>query len=423
MKILTFFIFFISINLFSQSLEKGISLYQSRNYKQAITELKRVVDNDPNNFKAHYYLGMCFIVLEDSEKAIDYLTKSIQANNKFPDAYNSRGLAYGYIGEVENSMSDFDRALILDPEFAEAYLNRATAHTDLGNVQQAVDDFSMAISLSPQNPSTYYQRGQLYIKLKNFDNAIKDIQHAIDMGFKRSDIYFELGNCYFLSERWRQAIDIYTEAIRLNPRNHKALNNRAVSYDKIGKKAEAEKDRKTLEKMAGVRFTPFDKIKWKTFKSSDGSISIELPSDWYLYEVEKNTDRTEIMISPQKWDEKSASIMTSANLAMNRNMNAIFQVSGAHNLVEFWSNSNAKNSEDYLDYKVGSQKITELDGLYARIYRTYRQVDDNSIAFESFEIAAASDDELFYGYMQSPHNQWQYYEPIFEKAIKTLKFQ
>ncbi len=413
----------LTAQLFSQNFEKGIGYYKSKNYKKAITELKRVAEIDNNNYLAPYYIGMSFLMLEDVENSLDYFTKSIQINGKYADAFNSRGLAYGYVGQVEESIVDFDRAIILDPNFAEAYLNRATANSDLGNISQAISDFTDAIRLSPQNPSIYYQRGQLYQKQKDYESAILDFKHAIDVGFKRSDVYFELGNCHFISEQWRKAIDAYSEAIRLNPRNDKAINNRALSYDKIGRDADAKKDRETLEKMAGVKFTPFDKIKWKKFTSSDKAITIELPNDWYFYEVEKSLDRTEIMISPNKWDGKSADILASVNLVMNRNMNALYQVSGSHELVDFWSNSNGKNTEGYLEYFVGSQHIKQIDGFYAKVYRTFRKVDAKSIAFESYEVAAADDDNLFYGYFQSPDSQWKYYDKIFEKSIKTLKFQ
>lgn len=421
MKKLILIIILIQISLFSQGYEKGASLYQAGNYKQAITELKKVIDSNKNNYKAYYYLGMCYLVLEDPEAAVDYFTSSIKINNKYADNYNSRGLAYGYIGEVQASLDDFDRAIIIDPNFAEAYLNRATALNGLGRIQEAVEDFSQSLRLSPQNPSVYYQRGQMYMQLGQFDQAIKDINTSINMGYKNPEVFFELGNCYYMSEQWRKAIEQYSEAIRLNPRHDKAINNRAMSYDKIGNKTDAEKDRKTLEKLAGVKFTPIDKIKWKTFKSSDGSVSIDLPDDWFFYEVEKSLDRTEVLITPNKWDEKSPSLLTSVNLVMSRNMKSIYGMSGEDQLIEFWSDSNAKNGEDYFDYKVGSQKLTKIDGLKARVYRTMRKVDNKSIAYESFEVVAASSDNLFYAYLQAPDTQWRYYEQIFEKSIKTLK--
>lgn len=423
MKFLILLIFSLNTLVYSQNIQNSISQYNSGNYKSAINGFKKLIEKEPNNFKAYYYLGMCYMMIEDGEKAIENLSLSIQKNNRFADAYNSRGLAYGYIGEVQNSLDDFDRALIIDPNFAEAYLNRATAHNNIGNIQQAIEDFTSSIRLNPNNPSVFYQRGQLYLQQKNYNEAIKDIQHSIDVGFKNSEVLFELGNCYFYSEQWRKAIDAYSESIRLNPNNDKSINNRALSYEKIGKKEEAEKDRKRLEKMAGVKFTPFEKIKWKTFKSSDNSISIELPSDWFFYEVEKSVDRTEILITPVKWDKKSATIMTSANLVMNRNMQALYGVSDPSLLLDFWSDSNAKNTEEYYKYTVGSQQIKLLDGYQAKIFRTYRQIDDRSIPYESFEVSAANDNVLFYGYLQSPEKQWPYYQKIFEKAIKTLKFQ
>ncbi len=423
MKIIIFSFLLFTISTFSQNLQNSIKFYNSGNYKSAITGLKKVIEKDKENSKAYYYLGMCYMMLEDGDKAIENLSLSIQKDNKFADAYNSRGLAYGFVGQTEMSLEDFDRAIIVDPNFSEAYLNRATAHSSLGHIDQAISDFSEALKLDPKNPSIYYQRGQLYLSQSKNDEAISDLKQSIELGLKNSDTYFELGNSYYASKQWQNAIDSYTESLLLNPKNDKSINNRAMAYDKIGDSKKAEADRVKLEKMAGVKFTPFENIKWKTFKSSDNSISIELPSDWFFYESEKSVDRTEILITPVKWDKESATIMTSANLVMNRNMDKLFGISDPSDLINFWSSSNSKNSDSYFSYTVGSQRIKMIGDFNAKIFRTNRQVEANTIAYESYEIAAAKENVLFYGYLQSPDNQWSYYEKIFEKAIKTLKIQ
>lgn len=423
MKFLIFTILFFTISAFSQNLQNSIKLYNSGNYKSAVNGLKKVIEKDKENSKAYYYLGMCYMMLEDGDKAIENLSISIQKDNKFADAYNSRGLAYGFVGQTEMSLEDFDRAIIVDPNFSEAYLNRATAHSSLGHIDQAISDFTEALKLNPKNPSVYYQRGQLYLSQSKNDEAISDLKQSIDLGLKNSDTYFELGNSYYANKQWQNAIDAYTESLLLNPKNDKSINNRAMAYDKIGATREAASDRVKLEKMAGVKFIPFETIKWKTFKSSDNSISIELPSDWFFYEIEKSVDRTEILITPAKWDKESATIMTSANFVMNRNMDKLFGISDPSLLVDFWSNSNAKNTEEYHTYTVGSQQLKMIGKFNAKIFRTFRQIDNKSIPYESYEIAAGKENTLFYGYLQSPNNQWGYYEKIFEKAIKTLKIQ
>ena len=49
----------------------AIKLYKSGDYIQSYIELKKIIDKDPSNALAYYYLGMTSVRLGKKEEAID----------------------------------------------------------------------------------------------------------------------------------------------------------------------------------------------------------------------------------------------------------------------------------------------------------------------------------------------------------------
>ena len=50
------------------------------------------------------------------------------------------------------------------------------------------------------------------------------------------------GLCQFFSGKYQRAVDDFSQAILLNPKNAMAYANRAMAYEKLGKKKLAQKD-------------------------------------------------------------------------------------------------------------------------------------------------------------------------------------
>ena len=73
--------------------------------------------------KSYYKLGVEAYKKGSLDEAIEYFTKSINANYRTADAYCTRGVVYGDKGNVEQEFSDYNKAIELDPNNVDAYNN------------------------------------------------------------------------------------------------------------------------------------------------------------------------------------------------------------------------------------------------------------------------------------------------------------
>jgi tetratricopeptide (TPR) repeat protein len=166
---------------------------------------------------------------ESGEIAIDACSRAIKSGR-----YKGRDLArqYMYRGVERRSKQDFDLALAdydeavrIDKKYADAFYNRCVIFNLKEDYDRAVADCSQAVKLGPSPNATAATGGE---RLGN-DRTI-------------SDYYSERGFAYLKKDDYIHAIVDLDNAIRLNPKNGRALKNRGLAYQARGDTARADAD-------------------------------------------------------------------------------------------------------------------------------------------------------------------------------------
>ncbi|MDX1776419.1 MAG: tetratricopeptide repeat protein, partial [Desulfobulbales bacterium] len=97
-------------------LSRGAAHMALGNYKEALADFSRVLQEDNDNERAHYFRGIALFALADYEKAIADLTFSLARNNNRGIAHLARGMAYAELGEDEFAALDFNSAKAFSSE-------------------------------------------------------------------------------------------------------------------------------------------------------------------------------------------------------------------------------------------------------------------------------------------------------------------
>jgi tetratricopeptide (TPR) repeat protein len=163
--------------------------------------------------------------------------------------HNNRGVEYKAKGELDSAIADFSEAMKLNPKNLLAYTNRGDGMVAKGDYDAAIADYDAAIAADPNFLRAYSGRGDAYKNKKDFDRAIEDYRKALSLKpteEKRKLIERVLASVYVergLSQKDPAAeLADYDEALKLNPANTSALNNRAVLYSAKGEYDRAIQD-------------------------------------------------------------------------------------------------------------------------------------------------------------------------------------
>ena len=128
--------------------DQGITHVEKCQYDKAITELKKVIESNPGNASAYFYLGMAYDNQENYDLAVAALDKAIELDPEFPGAYNNRGWVYLKTAHYTRAIADFSKEIELNPDFVAGYLNRANAYYNIRQRGLAIADLKKALELS-----------------------------------------------------------------------------------------------------------------------------------------------------------------------------------------------------------------------------------------------------------------------------------
>jgi Flp pilus assembly protein TadD len=157
----------------------GRSLLRSGELARAAEELGRAADLRPQDFWAHFYLGVCDYRRRDYGGAVHAFDVALALAPESAECYGNRGLAYSAWGKNERARADYDRALALDPRAAAARLNRAVLDYQEGRLADAADDLGRALLDGADPVTAHYNLALVRLAQRDEEAARRELDRAL----------------------------------------------------------------------------------------------------------------------------------------------------------------------------------------------------------------------------------------------------
>jgi tetratricopeptide (TPR) repeat protein len=149
--------------------------------------------------------------------------------------FNSRGLAYQGLNELDKAIDDFSNALELDDKNPEFSLNRANAFLGRKQYERARDDFSGAIKLTPRSAAAYAGRAKANQAAGSSDLALADYQKLLELEPRNVSALYGMGLAYKSKRQDAKAIEVFNELLKIDPRYADASYQNAGLFARAGK--------------------------------------------------------------------------------------------------------------------------------------------------------------------------------------------
>jgi tetratricopeptide (TPR) repeat protein len=162
--------------------QKGRELLEKGEYVEALFNLNKAIEIDPNYAAAYYLRGNIKDNFEDRHGAMKDYNVAIEKNPKFVDAFFARGNVKMKLQDYYGAIDDYTMAITLNENYVEAYFNRGRAKQYLQAYQDAINDCTKIIQINPKNVDAYYMRGLLRIEFGDTKNGCLDLSKAGELG-------------------------------------------------------------------------------------------------------------------------------------------------------------------------------------------------------------------------------------------------
>lgn len=153
----------------SEDLARARDLYKGKKFQEAETLLRRVLDAEPGNAEAGYWLGMSLLELKRFDEAEGTLRKAEQNRP-----------------EESGAMPRIDMIRV---GLARCYMERDR----LGEAQAALDE---ALRIKADNPDAYFYRGMLEARRKDYASSARSMDKVIELDPKNAYAYYYAGLAY-----------------------------------------------------------------------------------------------------------------------------------------------------------------------------------------------------------------------------------
>ncbi len=200
------------------------------------------ITKSEEDFDAWAIRGLIRFEQEEYEKALSDMNESIRLNQQNPVAFNNRGIILNAMGRFPEAMVNLDHAIKLKKDYADAFENRGLVNASMGQYPKAVEDYDQAIELRETNPWSYINRGSAQNNMGKFKEAKADFLQALRINKKICDAYVGLSVSCLGETDVEKALKFAELAVKRNPRNGLAFNQRGWTNHEAGNMDEALHD-------------------------------------------------------------------------------------------------------------------------------------------------------------------------------------
>ncbi|XP_072545496.1 uncharacterized protein ttc6 isoform X2 [Salminus brasiliensis] len=231
---------YINPNFYQAYLSRAVFYGAKGRYSKAVLNCNEAIKIQPKSVRAYLYRGTLKFYLQEYKRAVEDLTVAIEMDNFCSFAYYNRGVCYQVLQEYELALRDYSTVLLL-PEQKEIELkvliNRALVYKELNGHCNALQDFKAAASEQPKDASIYHSLGLYFHRLGQLQEAVEAYSEALRLSPFLLDAYVGRGNVfmdYGHSQGSKQAQRDFLSALHLNPQCSSARIALAYNFQVFG---------------------------------------------------------------------------------------------------------------------------------------------------------------------------------------------
>ncbi|SHL74542.1 tetratricopeptide repeat protein [Roseibium suaedae] len=180
-------------NPMMEKMHKALALQKAGDFAKAQKLYKLVLKKLPDNADANHLYGVSFRQLGDPHSAIKYIEKAIALSPKQGVFYSNLARAHSDIvsSGPEVILENAEKALALNPNIVEAYNLKAIALTKLERPEEAEEVFKFLISRVPNYADANSNYGLLLRDQKRFKEAVEFFDAAVRLDPKNPENYVQ----------------------------------------------------------------------------------------------------------------------------------------------------------------------------------------------------------------------------------------
>lgn len=204
-------ILFTAITLYSQQEERHVQIelfLLNRQYNEAITEAKMILEVDSLNSRANFNMGQAYIGLLKYPEALKVFSHANQLDPENITILNAIGETWSALGAINNAINIYYKIIQLDSTNYYGFIQLGKLYQRKNDFLRAIPIYQYLASIDSTNFYYYKQLGICFEKIDDPESAAYYLDHALAFNPRDVGIYPMLANIYIKFSDFQGAIDL-----------------------------------------------------------------------------------------------------------------------------------------------------------------------------------------------------------------------
>lgn len=223
--------------------DRAIAFIDAGQYREAIVELKNVVQIDPKDADGHYRLALAYLKeggLPNLQHAFDELAMTVRFNSTNHDAQLRLGQLHLKANQPEEALEKAHLVLAAAPDNKEGHILLGQSLIGNKKFKQGIAELKHALELDPGNPKIALDLARAYVQLNDFAAAETTLQQTIQQNPTSADLHVFMGDFRIIQNKPDLAEPEFKKALEFDPQNETLIVKLASYYHSRNRLAEAE---------------------------------------------------------------------------------------------------------------------------------------------------------------------------------------
>jgi tetratricopeptide (TPR) repeat protein len=216
-----------------------LDLIKAKEYDEAIEGLKKELVKKAD-WKAHHYLGICYEKIGRRLKAIEHYSQAVTLSDNYRPCYRL-GILYIEMGESAKALAMLRKVAKYNPDFLRGRFYLAQAAFINNRFEESFEHFRYILDKEEYNPGSLAGMGILKYHQGNPYQAVEFLARSIKFAPKWVWGRLQLGMIYMKLGELDKAERHFRVALQNAPKNIHVIYHLALTLEDLQKKDEAEK--------------------------------------------------------------------------------------------------------------------------------------------------------------------------------------
>ena len=178
----------------------GTALLRNKQREEGAAVIDRILHNG-DTAESHLLLGMTKFEAMEYPEAIADLTKAMELDPNLPDVYSYLGQAQMASGDMKAAREAFEKELSVNPNDFESNVRLAVLMKQDGNYERAHALLNRALLVRPKDPGALYQVGATYLAAGDMNRALPALESVVKQYPNFLEPHVSLAQVYYRLKR------------------------------------------------------------------------------------------------------------------------------------------------------------------------------------------------------------------------------